>query len=199
MYLAFEWFQLDDRTGRTKSCLSNSQNYSRSVVHSVWVEQCTGIICELFSLGCCFSWIWGVCAIHASIPSAQRMSWSQASLLRSETSPPGHLEMQGLSNDYVLLLYFVSAEVSNPSTLTGCWTFFCYFSDKDLWCSSTVWHLHACREWTDCWVKYVCSCSKTDLRSEEDVLCNCTLLSGQEIFIYLFPRSATPDFNGVRT
>lgn len=77
--------------------------------------------------------------------------------------------------------------------------FFCYFSDKDLQYSSAVWHLHACREWTDCWVKYVCSCSKTDLRSEEDVLCNCTFLSGQEIFIYLFPRNATTDFNGVKT
>lgn len=76
--------------------------------------------------------------------------------------------------------------------------FLCYFSDKDLRCSSAVWHLHACREWTDCWVKYVCSCSKSDL-SEEDVLCNCTLLSGQEIFIYRFPRNATLDFNGVRT
>lgn len=76
--------------------------------------------------------------------------------------------------------------------------FLCYISDTDLRCSSAVWHLHACREWTDCWVKYVCSCSKSDL-GEEDVLCNCTLLSGQEIFIYCFPRNATPDFNGVRT
>lgn len=77
--------------------------------------------------------------------------------------------------------------------------FLCYFSDKDLRCSSTVWYLHACREWTDCWVKYVCSCSRTDLRSEQDVLRNCTLLSGQEIFIYLFPSHATPDLNGMRT
>lgn len=192
MYLVFEWFQLDDRTGKT-TCLSNSQNYSRSVVHSVWVEQCTRIVFELFSLGYCFSWIWGVCAIPA-----QQMSWSQASLLRSEASPAGHLEMQGLSNDYVLLFHFVSAEFPILSHSLDVEHFLCYFSDKDLWCSSTVWHLHACREWTDGWVKYVCSCSKTDLRSEEDVLCNCTLLSGQEILIYFFPRSATPDFNGVR-
>lgn len=32
----------------------------------------------------------------------------------------GHLEVQDPSNDDVLLFYFVSAEVLNPSTFTGC-------------------------------------------------------------------------------